>query len=125
MFEASLTICEVWRILRFAGLSHVVAHYDVYPPTIYIFLLVGPQPETTEEFTCSHAALLSQKPTAALMRSDTGLVVRKRNLTMPRGGPAVLAALLIALATRLYSCNLCIRGTQSLRLDYSAKNKND
>ena len=49
MSEVSLTICEVWRILRFAGLSHVVTHYDMYPPTIYIFLLIRPQPEKTEE----------------------------------------------------------------------------
>ena len=49
MSEVSLTICEVWRILQFAGVSHVVAHYDMYPPTIYIFLLVRPQSETTEE----------------------------------------------------------------------------
>ena len=49
MSEVSLTICEVWRILRFAGLSHVVAHYNMYPPTIYIFLLIWPQPEKKEE----------------------------------------------------------------------------
>jgi hypothetical protein len=62
IFEASLTICEVWRILRFAGLSHVVAHYDVYPPTIYILLLVWPQPETTRELraTTFHFCARSQ-----------------------------------------------------------------